>query len=227
MEFFMSFDSYRNIGEVLKEYNIISSEGNFIIETPINIREAFKEDLEFSLREFNFEDSEYAICEAVIFPILKEIYRNYREDFTLWSHKSLTYDEKLCGVPDYLIAKKSPLGKEVFEKPFFVAVEAKRDDFNKGWGQCLSEMVAIQKINQQPDKQTIYGIVSNGQFWQFAKLKANLLTREVNYYILSNLDKLLAAINYIFIQCQRELEMLWGGFSVDNRGQACFGDPKI
>jgi hypothetical protein len=41
------------------------------------------------------------------------------------------------------------------------------------------------------------------------------------------LDKLLAAINYIFIQCQRELEMLWGGFSVDNRGQACFGDPKI
>lgn len=209
----MSFDSYKNIGEVLKEYNITSTENNFIVETTINIRDFFKEDLEFSQREFTFEDSEYAICEAVIFPILKEIYRNYRDSFTLWSHKGLTYDEKLYGVPDYLVAKKSPLGKEVFEKPFFVAVEAKRDDFIKGWGQCLAEMVAIQKLNQQPELQTVYGIVSNGQFWQFAKLKSNLFTREIKSYILSDLEKLFAAINYIFIECQHELEMLNTGIS--------------
>ncbi len=204
----MSFDSYKNIGEVLKEYTITSGESNFIVETTINIRDTFREDLEFSQREFTFGDSEYAICEAVIFPILKEIYRTYRDNFTLWSHKGLTYDERLCGVPDYLVAKKSPLGKEVFEKPFFVAVEAKRDDFIKGWAQCLAEMVAIQKVNQQPEQQTIYGIVTNGQFWQFAKLKSNSFTREIKFYLLSDLDKLFAAINYIFLECQRELEML-------------------
>jgi hypothetical protein len=203
----MSFDSYKNVAEVLKEYSIISHEENFIVETEINIRDAFREDLEFSLREFTFEESEYAICEAIIFPILKEIYRSYRESFSLWSHKSLIYDAMLSGVPDYIVAKKSSLGKEVFEQPFFVAVEAKRDDFIKGWGQCLAEMVAIQKINQQSESQNIFGIVSNGQFWQFGKLKSNLFAREIKSYTLSNLDTLFAALNYIFIQCRLELEL--------------------
>ncbi|MBW4507517.1 MAG: hypothetical protein KME64_13535 [Scytonematopsis contorta HA4267-MV1] len=204
----MSFDSYKNVAEVLKEYSIVSHEENFIVETEINIRDAFREDLEFSLREFTFEESEYAICEAIIFPILKEIYRSYRESFSLWSHKSLIYDTMLSGIPDYIVAKKSPLGKEVFEQPFFVAVEAKRDDFIKGWGQCLAEMVAIQKINQQSEFQNIFGIVSNGQFWQFGKLKSNLFTREIKSYTLSDLDMLFAALNYIFVQCRLELELM-------------------
>ena len=121
----MSFDSYKNIGEVLKEYNITSTEEGFILETEFIIRESFIEELNFSLKEFNYTESEYAICEAIIFPILKELYRSYRDKFTLWSHKALVYDEKLSGIPDYLLAKKSALGKEVFERPFFVAVEAK------------------------------------------------------------------------------------------------------
>lgn len=204
----MSFDTYKNIGEVLQEYKITSSEAHFIQETTILIRDIFREDLEFSLREINFEDSEYAICEAIIFPILKEIYRSYRQVFTFWSHKSLTYNQKLTGIPDYIISKKSPFGKEVFEQPFFVVVEAKRDDFIKGWAQCLAEMIAIQNINQRAEQQTIYGIVSNGQFWQFGQLKAKTFTRETNSYTLSDLDRLLAAINYIFLASQNELEML-------------------
>ena len=149
----MSFDSYKNIGEVLKEYNISSTEENFIIETEITIRETFIEELTFSLKEFNYQESEYAICEAIIFPILKELYRSYRDKFTLWSHKALVYDEKLSGIPDYLLAKKSALGKEVFERPFFVAVEANKDDFIKCWGQCLSDMVVIQMIHDSVEKQ--------------------------------------------------------------------------
>ncbi|BAZ14834.1 hypothetical protein NIES4071_67040 [Calothrix sp. NIES-4071] len=202
----MSFESYRNIAQVLQEFNITSSEANFIVETKIDLRETFREELNFSLREFTFEDSEYAICETVVFPILREVYRNYRDNFTLWSHKSLTYDINLTGIPDYILAKKSPLGKEVFDKPFLIAVEAKRDDFIKGWGQCLAEMVAIQKINQNLE-QDIYGIVSNGQFWQFGKLKGNIYTREIKSYTLSDVDKLLAALNYIFMECQRTLDL--------------------
>ncbi|RUT09015.1 hypothetical protein DSM106972_010680 [Dulcicalothrix desertica PCC 7102] len=202
----MSFESYRNIAQVLQEFNITSSEASFLVETKFDIRETFREELSFSLREFTFEDSEYAICEAVVFPILREVYRNYRENFTLWSHKTLTYDVNLTGIPDYILANKSPLGKEVFEKPFLIAVEAKRDDFIKGWGQCLAEMVAIQKINQNLE-QDIYGIVSNGQFWQFGKLKGNIYTREIKSYTLSDIDKLFAALNYIFMQCQRALDL--------------------
>jgi hypothetical protein len=207
----VSFESYKNIGEVLKEYEIISSETNHIIETEIAVRESFREDLEFCLRELTFEESDYAVCETIIFPVLKEIYRLYRDKFTLWSHKSLIYNKKLSGMPDYIIAKRSPLGKEIFEQPFFVAVEAKRDDFIKGWGQCLSEMVAIQKMNDQSEQQTIYGIVSNGQLWQFGKLQNNRFTKNFVAYTIYNLEQLFAALNYVFRQCELELEAMTDG----------------
>jgi hypothetical protein len=207
----VSFEFYKNIGEVLKEYEINSSETNYIIETEIAVRESFRDDLEFCLRELTFEESDYAICETIIFPVLKELYRLYRDEFTLWSHKSLIYNEKLSDVPDYIIAKRSPLGKEIFDQPFFVAVEAKRDDFIKGWGQCLAEMVAIQKMNDQSEQQTIYGIVSNGQLWQFGKLQNNRFTKNFVAYTIYNLEQLLAALNYVFRQCELELEAMTDG----------------
>ncbi len=207
----MSFESYKNISEVLKEYEITSSETNYIIGTEINIRESFRDDLEFCMQELTFEESEYAVCETIIFPVLKELYRLYRDKFTLWSHKSLIYNEKLSGVPDYIIAKRSPLGKEIFEQPLFVAVEAKRDNFIKGWGQCLAEMVAIQKMNDQSEQQTIYGIVSNGQLWQFGKLQNNRFTKNFVAYTIYNLEQLFAALNYVFRQCELELEAMTDG----------------
>ncbi|WP_334219923.1 MULTISPECIES: hypothetical protein [Moorena] len=66
-------------------------------------------------------------------------------------------------------------------------------------------MIAIQKINDQSE-QTIFGIVSNGQVWQFGKLKGNLYTREINNYTISDLERLYSAINYVFSQCELELE---------------------
>ncbi|WP_287358024.1 hypothetical protein [Moorena sp. SIO3B2] len=66
-------------------------------------------------------------------------------------------------------------------------------------------MVAIQKLNDQSE-QTIFGIVSNGQVWQFGKLKGNLYTREINNYTISDLERLYSAINYVFSQCELELE---------------------
>ncbi|NET54837.1 MAG: hypothetical protein F6K47_01095 [Symploca sp. SIO2E6] len=200
----MSFDSYKNVSEVLQEYNITSAEENYIVETAISIRDYFKEELAFSLREFVFEESEYAVCETIIFPVLREVYRGYRKEFTLWSHKAITYDEKLSGIPDYILAKRSPLGKEIFDQPFLVTVEAKKDDFIKGWGQCLAEMVAINKLNAA-ENQTVFGIVSNGQLWQFGKLKGSIFNKNIKAYTVYDLEQLLAAINYIFQQCELEI----------------------
>ncbi len=201
----MSFNRYKNIGQVLKEYSIFAQEKDFLQEQPMVIREIFKEELAFSLREFVIGESEYAVCETIIFPVLREVYRSYRDKFTLWSHKTITYNEQLSGQPDYLLAKRSPLGKEVFEQPFFVAVEAKKDDFMQGWGQCLAEMIAIQKINKLPEEQTVFGIVSNGQVWQFGQLTQACFTKNIQVYIIQELDKLFAAINYIFQECELQL----------------------
>lgn len=198
----MSFDNYKNIAQVMQEFVITSQESNYIEPILIPIKTSFQEELEFNLKEFVFAESEYGICETIIFPILKEVYKLYKEKVTLWSHKSLNYDDNLCGIPDYIIAKRSPLGKEIFEQPYLITVEAKRDDFIKGWGQCLAEMVTIQKLNKNGEKSHIYGIVSNGIMWQFGKLQGNIFSQNSKAYTIYELELLLGAINYVYNEAQ-------------------------
>ena len=43
---------------------------------------------------------------------------------------------------------------------FFAVVEAKKDNFEEGWGQCLAELIAAQKLNGDQNNR-LFGIVSN------------------------------------------------------------------
>lgn len=201
----MAFSSYKSIGAVVKEFQIKYTEADFIVAIEFHIPDYFREDLQTVMREGVVDNSEFAICENLIYPILKEIWKYYRSKFLLWSHESLTYDEDLSGFPEYILAKRSPLGKVVFDKPYLLLVEAKQDKFEEGWGQCLAEMIAAQRLNE--DQQvTVFGIVSNGDRWQFGKLRADTFTRNITFYSIQELDKLFAAVNYIFRQCELQLD---------------------
>jgi hypothetical protein len=197
----MSFDSFKSIANVLTDYQITSKDARFLGSAPFAVPDTVRADLAFYQAELSFEESESAVCEMIIFPILSTVYRQHYQTLTLWSHKSITYDDQLTGIPDYMVAKRSPLGKVVLDKPYFVAVEAKKDDFIKGWGQCLAQMVAMQKINDKPE-QPVYGIVTNGQLWQFGRLLDRNFTKEIQSYILYDLDGLMAALNFLFQCCE-------------------------
>jgi hypothetical protein len=197
----MPFSAYTTVGSVLKEFQITYTESNFIVETEFQVSDYFREDLEFTMREGVVDNSEFAVCENLIYPILKEVWKRYYIGFVLWSHQSLAYDRSLSGFPEYILAKRSVLGKVVFEQPYFLLVEAKQDDFKNGWAQCLAEMVAAQRLNENSE-QEVFGIVSNGGVWQFGKLKSNVFTRNQTFYTIQELEKLFAAINGVFQQCE-------------------------
>ena len=202
----MSFSSYKSIGVVAKAFQIKYIRDNFINEIEFDVSDSFRNELELILNEGVFDNSEMAICETIIYPILKEVWKAYRRNFLLWSHQALTYDENLSGTPDYIVAKRSPLGTVVFDKPYFVVVEAKKEsDFTEGWGQCLAEMVAVQKINNDPG-QRIFGVVSNGAIWQFGQLISDNFTQNKRFYTIQDLERLFAAVNYVFQQCELQLE---------------------
>ncbi|MEG3896456.1 MULTISPECIES: hypothetical protein [unclassified Microcoleus] len=201
----MPFSAYKTIDSVVKKFQITYTKSNFIIETEFNIPDYFREDLEIVMQDGATDCSEYAICENLIYPVLKEVWKQYRQKFILWSHKSLTYDENLSGFPEYILAKKSPLGNVVFDKPYFLLVEAKQDNFEAGWAQCMVEMIAAQRLNENSE-QEVFGIVSNGDRWQLGKLKSNVFTRNQMFYTIQELDKLFAAINYVFQQCELLLD---------------------
>ncbi len=196
----MGFSADKTVDKVLKEFQITYKQSNFIVETDFPVSDYFRADLAMVMDEGAPECSEFAICENLIYPLLKEVWKKYYKNLILWSHKSLNYDENLSGFPEYILARKSPLGNVVFDRPYFVLIEAKQDNFETGWAQCLAEMIAAQKLNENTE-QEVFGIVSNGDRWQFGKLQNNIFIRNKTFYTIQELDRLFAAINYIFQQC--------------------------
>jgi hypothetical protein len=197
----MPSTQFKSLGEVLKTYNIRYVETGFKIESKVKVPKALSADLNFTLKNIVYDVSEAAICENLIYPILKSVWMPYVDIFALWSHKPIEYDATLSGIPDYLISKRSDLGKIVFEVPYIAVVEAKKDDFSGGWAQCGAEMYAMQKINQNLNL-TIYGIVSNGETWEFAQLYNDQFTFFKDRFDINDLKKLYNALSSIMERCK-------------------------
>ena len=194
----MAFSEFKNIAEVQKLYNIKYKEEKFITDTisselPIH----FINELNFFRENIDIFSSEASRCEIIISPILREVYKNHYKNHSFWIQKYIKYDDILSGAPDYIFSKKSELGKTVLEQPLLIAIEAKKNDFEQGWGQCLAEMLACQKINQD-NIRPIYGIVTDGNLWQFAKLVESLFIKDTNNFTINKLNSLYNALEYIF-----------------------------
>ncbi|MGI0482351.1 hypothetical protein ACN4EE_16400 [Geminocystis sp. CENA526] len=200
----MSFNNYKNINDVLQQFPFSYQEDNFIKEIEFNIDPYFVNRLELIIKEGIVFNSEYAICENIISPILVEIWLKYREKLILWSHQPLKYDENLSGIPDYMIAQRSPRGKVILEQPYLILVEAKKDNFEEGWGQCFAELIAVQKLNNNQNN-IVFGIVSNGKIWEFGKLQDSIFTKNLKYYTLEELAKLMGAISFLFQETLKQI----------------------
>jgi hypothetical protein len=201
----MAFSNYKSISSVIKKFQIKYVQSNFMLEVEFPAKESFQEELDLLFTDGVIDNSEDAICENLIYPVLKEVWKPYRSKLTLWSHEALAYDEDLSGIPDYIVTQRNSLSTIVFDKPYFLIVEAKQDKFEEGWSQCLAEMIAVQRINDD-FVSDVFGIVSNGKIWQFGKLVGDVFTRNKNLYMIQDLDKLFAAVNYIFQQCELKIQ---------------------
>ncbi len=195
----MAFSDFKTISEVLEKFRITYTVKDFvqIDGASCTPSEQFLEEFEFCVQHIDIYASEAARCEAIIFPILKEVYKPYAKDYALWIKKAIAYDEILNGTPDYLIATRSELGLPVVGTPLIILVEAKKNDFDMGWGQCIAELLAAQKINDDPDT-PIYGIVSDGTTWEFGLLDGDTFTRNRINVSMHNLPQLFGAIDTVF-----------------------------
>ena len=123
------------------------------------------------------------------------------ETLKVWKEASLTTDTT-TGVADYLIAPN----RAYLATPLLCVAEAKKDDFAKGQIQCLAEMAACRWANRQRDLETdIYGIVSNGQGWQFYRLTTSGDAYETGQYGLEDLSGLLGALDYVCAECAKNV----------------------
>lgn len=202
----MAFSDYKTISQVQKRFGIKYKEEDFIIgKEDAGPPASFLEEFEFNKVHIDIYTSEASRSETVIFPLLREVYKKYCHAYSLWIQKPISYDEDLAGTPDYVVSAKSELGKTVMETPLVIAVEAKKNDFELGWGQCLAELVAAQKINEN-DALPVYGIVTDGKLWEFGKLTNDVFVKNMEGYTIHHLAKLFGAVDCVFLLSLREAD---------------------
>ncbi len=192
----MAFSDFKAIADVQKRYDIRYQESQFVEAPNLSPPEAFLRDFQFYQQTIDIFTSEASRSEIVISPLLRELYKNHHTHYSFWIQKSITVDVVLTGTPDYMFSKRSPLGKTVLETPIVMVVEAKKNDFEQGWGQCLAELVAAQKLNNDLPR-SVYGIVTDGNLWQFGRLAADVFTQNLENFTIDKLPKLYGALEYI------------------------------
>jgi hypothetical protein len=199
----MAFKKYKLIDDVIDKYQLSFKKEPFLVNSlPIQMPDSLKSDLHYVMTTMPYKVSEAAIRENILYPILKEVFRKYDDTLMLWANKSISFDKELGGMPDYIIAKQSERGKIIFGKPLLAVVEAKKDDFEGGWAQCLLEMYTIQKINGKPDM-PVFGIVTNGDNWEFGRLDDSVFTENAQFCTILELDTLFTILTTFFELCKQ------------------------
>lgn len=137
--------------------------------------------------------TEKARSEFIIAPILAEVKKRAKNQVSLFSGTRFDVDKErgLNGFCDFMFSL-SP-SQLTLAAPVIAIVEAKNDNINSGFGQCMAEMLAAQIYNQQRDKplKTIYGCVTTGSIWRFLQLVDNTIYVDNSEYYLDQLAKIL------------------------------------
>lgn len=194
----MCYREFTSIIKVKQAFGLTTVEGpRFLPQiTPIHPSATLTDFLANSLPVAVATGSEKARSEMIITPVLLEVRKILQQNISLFSGEDFTvdYESGLNGICDYLISR-SPEMLEI-EAPAVAVVEAKKADLKTGIGQCVAEMVAMQKFNEAKGKpiSVIYGGVSNGTQWRFLKLEEKIVSIDLNDYALPPVDEILGML---------------------------------
>jgi hypothetical protein len=144
-------------------------------------------------------NTEKARSENLVSPILKELYRRNKTKMTLFPGYDLNVDKKkgLNGNCDCIIAKRANLME--LTNPIICLVEAKNGVIEDGYGQCGAEMYAARLYNEDLGTPVpeMFGIVTNGEVWQFMMLKEQIIYFEADTFSLHKLPRILGILQHI------------------------------
>jgi hypothetical protein len=142
--------------------------------------------------------TEKARSELLVTPILMAVVEMANEPITLFSGIWFDVDtnQGLHGECDFLVSRGEPL--PMVRPPVLVMVEAKKQDIDVGFGQCMAQMFAGQIFNERKHIQMpVYGCITTGESWQFLKLDGKTLMIDPVRIPLNQLEELLAILLFI------------------------------
>lgn len=191
----MPYSQFTTITKVKEAFNLTTVEGiRFLPEIePIQPSIVLKTLLETNIPWAIATSTEKSRSEAIINPVLLEVRRIFNQQIGVFSGEEFNVDSTvgLNGVCDFLISRSSE--QLDIEAPAVIVVEAKKEDLKVGLGQCVAEMVAAQKFNENKGRsiKVIYGIVSSGTQWRFLKMEGTTVTIDFTDYPLPPVEQIL------------------------------------
>ncbi|NEO00904.1 MAG: hypothetical protein F6K50_37430 [Moorea sp. SIO3I7] len=200
----MAYSDFTTIYKVQTAFNLLLDEGNTVFKdiAPIEPSDHLKTTLKENLPLANAINTEKARSELVIAPVLLEVRRLLDFQIGFFSGTEFNVDRGtgLNGYCDYILTAS----KEIYEirTPVVTLVEAKNENIKGGLGQCIAEMVAAQRFNQQQDHDidAIYGAVTTGTNWKFLKLVNQLVFIDLDDYYIKEIDRILGILAHPFKQ---------------------------
>jgi len=200
----MTFKDFISTNKVKEYYpNIKISREKFIpSDLPkVDIDLFLEKQIEFGLK--TYKPNEAFADKFLIAPILNFVWSKH-EKLNVWTQTYIKADERLQGRPDYMVSPVDENQYGVLSLPILAMVEAKHENFTLGWGQCLAEMLACQKLDKN-ETINIYGIVTTGHYWEFGMLSRNNFVQDMGNYGIQNLQQTINIVNYIFSCIEAEI----------------------
>jgi hypothetical protein len=194
----MAYSKYTSLLQFEERYNIRQRKAELFPDgiVPIEPSERLVFDLQ-EAEELYAPQSEKAKSEFIIAPILKELQRNNKTKFRLFSGVALNVTKDLNGICDFVFSQNI----EAIEvtAPIFCLVEAKNRTVEEGFAQCAAEMYAARLFNEKYKKniKNIYGCVTTGQEWAFLQLQDNDILIDKSRYFVSAIPMLLGILQRI------------------------------
>ncbi len=140
--------------------------------------------------------TEKARSELIVANVLVELREHFEHRISFFSgiDFSLDVESGLTGVCDFLVS----LSPDQFylEAPVIIIVEAKNADPTTGLGQCVAEMIAAQRFNEERGNNIprVYGATTTGTEWLFLKLEEQKLHIDMEIYHIRQCSEILGIL---------------------------------
>jgi len=196
----MAYTDFKTLSQVEKELGIIIKQtSNLYVDiNPANLSPWFIETMELAYDLAININTEAARQSLIVDNVLIELKRTLPISLFIKRYFNVDASKGLTGNPDGLVCNH--LDDLEIKAPVIVLLEAKNNDINPGFPQCIAEMVAASLFNHKAGMtSTVYGVVTDGISWRFISLKDNIATIDRHTYPFNEGKSIIAILKYFIL----------------------------
>ena len=204
----MPYSTFKTLDALREQFGVtITSKDALFADVPgispgTHLAETLAENISLALNV----NTEKARSEFIIAPVLLEARRLLHREISLFSGVDFTVDDSqnLSGFCDFIVSASSD--QILVEVPVVCVVEAKNENIKSGYPQCIAEMIAAQRLNDQQAHPIarILGVVTTGSNWKFLTLAGTTVLIDYDEYLISHIDRILGIFIAVLRQCLPE-----------------------